>query len=81
MSAGSIRKEVSAKLLNSIERGARNEIREAARKVFELAQVSQCLVLDRKGVTALVRGFESGIGRKLSSYERREYRSQVKQFF
>ena len=81
MSAGSIRKEVSAKLLNSIERGARNEIREAARKVFERAEVSQCLVLDRKGVTALVRGFEAGLGRKLSNYERKEYRSQVKQFF
>lgn len=81
MSANSIRKEVSAKLLNSIERGARNEVRDAARKVFETAQVSQCLVLDRKGITALVRGFEAGIGRKLSSYERREYRSQVKEFF
>ena len=81
MSSNSIRQEVSLKLLQDIERAERNIVSEAARKVFQTAQVSQCLVLDRKGVTALVKGFEAGIGRKLSKYERTTYRQKVKGHF
>lgn len=81
MSTNSIRKEVSFKLLQDIDRAERNIVSEAARKVFQTAAVSQCLVLDRKGVTDLVRGFEAGLGRPLSSYERREYRKGVKKHF
>lgn len=81
MSSNSIRQEVSLKLLQDIERAERNIVSKAARKVFQTAQVSQCLVLDRKGVTALVRGFEAGIGRKLGKYERTTYRQKVKLHF
>lgn len=81
MSTGSIRKEVSAKLLQSVERAERNIVSKAARKVFESAEVSQCLVLDRKGVTALVLGMEAGIGRRLTPYERKLYRKEVKEYF
>lgn len=81
MSSNSIRKEVSFKLLQDIDRAERNIVSIAARKVFQTAQVSQCLVLDRRGVTALVKGFEAGIGRKLTSYERGKYRPAVKNYF
>jgi hypothetical protein len=81
MSSNSIRKEVSFKLLQDIDRAERNIVSVASRKVFQTAQVSQCLVLDRKGITALVKGFEAGIGRKLTTYERGKYRPAVKAFF
>ena len=81
MSSTSIRKEISARLLQSVERAETKLVSEASREVFQSAAVSQCLVLDRKGVTALTKGFEAGLGRPLSPYERAEYRKGVQKHF
>ena len=81
MSTNSIRKEVSAKLLQSVERAERNIVSDAARKVFQSAEVSQCIVLDRKAITAFVIGMEAGIGRRLTPYERKLYRKEVRDHF
>ena len=81
MSSTSIRKEISARLLKSVERAENKLVSEASREVFQSAEVSQCLVLDRKGITALTKGFEAGLGRPLSPYERTEYRKGVKEHF
>lgn len=81
MSSNSIRKEVSAKLLQDVERAERNIVSDAARKVLSTKEASQCLVLDRKAISALVLGMEAGIGRKLTTYERKIYRAQVKEYF
>ena len=81
MSGKSIRKEVSEKLLQDVERAERNIVSEAARKVLSTKEASQCLVLDRKAVSALVLGMEAGIGRKLTTYERKKYRAEVKEHF
>ena len=68
MSKKSIREEVSLKLLQDVERAQRNIISVAARKVLGTKEASQCLVLDRRSITALVLGMEAGIGRKLTIY-------------
>ena len=81
MSKKSIREEVSLKLLQDAERAQRNIISVAARKVLGTKEASQCLVLDRRSITALVLGMEAGIGRKLTSYEKKKYRAEVKAFF
>lgn len=81
MSSTSIRKEISARLLAGLDRAEDKIVSKASRIVFQSAEVSQCLVLDRKGVTALTKGFEAGLGRPLSSYERTEYRKGVKKHF
>ena len=81
MSSSSIRQQVSLKLMQDVERAERNIVSKAARKVLQTAEASQCLVLDRRSISALVLGFEAGIGRKLSTYERRKYRKDVKTFF
>lgn len=81
MSSNSIREEVSLKLLQDVERAERNIVSEAARKVLSTKEASQCLVLDRKAVSALVLGMEAGIGRKFTTYERKKYRAEVKEHF
>jgi hypothetical protein len=81
MSKQNIRKAVSVKLLKDLDRAQRNTVADAARKVLSTKEASQCLVLDRKAVTALTLGMEAGIGRKLTTYERKKYRAEVKSFF
>lgn len=81
MSKSAINKLIKTKLLKDVERAERNTVGDAARKALSTKEASQCLVLNRKAVTALVLGMEAGIGRKLTSYERKKYRKEVKDHF
>lgn len=81
MAKQNIRKAVSLKLLEDLDRANRNSAAKAARKVLSTKEASQCLILDRKAITALTLGMEAGIGRKLTTYERKKYRAGVKNFF
>lgn len=81
MSSSKLNELIKQKLLRDVDRAARNTIGTAARKALSTTSASQCLVLDRKAVTALTLGMEEGIGRKLTSYERKKYRASVKNFF
>jgi hypothetical protein len=81
MSSSKLNELIKQKLLKDVDRAARNTIGKASRKALSTTSASQCLVLDRRAVTALTLGMEEGIGRKLTSYERKKYRSSVKTFF
>ena len=81
MSNSAIKQLIKEKLLKDVERAERNTIGKAARKALSTKEASQCLVLNTRAVTALVLGMEAGIGRKLSSYERKKYRKEVKEHF
>lgn len=81
MSKSAINKLIKTKLLKDVERAERKSIGEAARAVLSTAAASQCLVLNRKAVNALIIGMEAGIGRKLTTYEKKKYRKGVKDHF
>jgi len=80
VSTSAFRKRVSKELIKNFSRKSEKTVGEAARILLQSAEVSQCIVLKNKETQAVQKGFEAGIGRKLSKEEGVNYRREYKKF-
>lgn len=82
MSEASLRKYVSNKLLEDLNRSSEKEMAEAARLVGQSNHVSQCLILDEDALEAYWIGFQAGIGRPIDDPALKDvYKNTIKSVF